>query len=199
MLYFLVWYGSLSHCLFCKWTRISKQNHMCAKVIHLLDRNFGGKKNVHTQKKTYQTFLVPNRDHLFSRVSVRLFDAHPSSIAVFTPAPKKRTKEENESEFFSTELNKAGVNTPLIYAVLFQMNWQCEHKVNWVPFLLAHFLVHFKRTEFGSFKENYMWKHPSPGRPSTEPQSQSSSNMLVQRRKKEQEIILSLTAGNLLY
>ncbi len=40
MLIFLCVCGSLSHCPFCKWTRNCKQNHMCAKVIHSLDRNY---------------------------------------------------------------------------------------------------------------------------------------------------------------
>lgn len=35
--------------------------------------------------------------------------------------------------------------------VLFRMNSQCEQKKNSTPFLLVHFMVDIKRTEFGSF------------------------------------------------
>ena len=37
---------------------------------------------------------------------------HPSAIAVFTPAQTNHTKRENAPGFDSTQLNKAGVNTP---------------------------------------------------------------------------------------
>ncbi len=57
--------------------------------------------------------LEADRDHLFSWVLVRLFDPHPSAIAVFTPAQKIHTKGENELEFDLIEPNKTGVNTPL--------------------------------------------------------------------------------------
>lgn len=47
-----------------------------------------------------------------------------------------------------------------------KMNWvvlggdgQFESRENRVLILLAHFLVHLERTEFGSFKEDYMWKY----------------------------------------
>ncbi len=60
--------------------------------------------------------LEPNRDHLFSWVSVRLFGAHQSAIAVFTPAQKIRTKGGNKPEFVLIEPNKTGVNTPLVWA-----------------------------------------------------------------------------------
>ena len=57
--------------------------------------------------------LEPDRDHLFSWVSVRLFGLHQSAIAVFTPAQKIRTKGGNKLELDSIEPNKSGVNTLL--------------------------------------------------------------------------------------
>ncbi len=55
---------------------------------------------VHPFNRT-RVHLDADRDHLFSRVSVQLFGAHPSAIAVFTPAQKIRTKWGNEFEFNS--------------------------------------------------------------------------------------------------
>ncbi len=55
------------------------------KVIHSL---------VHPFNRT-RVRLEADRDHFFSWVSVRLFDPHPSVIAVFTPAQKIRTKGRN--------------------------------------------------------------------------------------------------------
>ncbi len=48
--------------------------------------------------------LEPDRDHLFSWVSVRLFGPHQSAIAVFAPAQKIRTKGGNELEFKSNQI-----------------------------------------------------------------------------------------------
>ncbi len=55
---------------------------------------------------------------------VRLFSAHLSPIAVFTPAQKVRTKGGNELEFDSIEPNKTGVNTPLNKKFSFTLNSQ---------------------------------------------------------------------------
>ncbi len=54
----------------------------------------------------------PYRDPAEEVVSVWLFGPHRSTIAVFKPAQKIRSKGENELEFDSIGPNKTGVNTP---------------------------------------------------------------------------------------
>ncbi len=84
--------------------RFQNKTTRTLKVIHSL---------VHPFNRT-RACLESDRDHLFSWVSVRLFGAHPSVIAVFTPAQKIHTKgTPNEHEFDSIEPNETGVNTPL--------------------------------------------------------------------------------------
>ncbi len=95
----VVWCSSLSNCPFCKWTRNCKQNHMCAKVIHPL---------VHPFNRT-RVCLEPDRDHLFSWVSVRLFGPHPSVMYSHLP---KRSAPRGKLEFNSIEEKETGVNTP---------------------------------------------------------------------------------------
>ncbi len=67
--------------------------------------------HIHTLNGPYQSSFGTEPE-LFSWVSVRLFGAHQSAIAVFTPAQKIRTKGGNEPEFVLIEPNKTGVNTP---------------------------------------------------------------------------------------
>ncbi len=95
--------------LFASQTETVNKTTSVLKVIHSL---------VHPLHQT-RVCLEPDRDRLFSWVSVRLFGPHPSAIAVFTPAQKIRTKGGNELELNSIKLNKTGVNTPWVCSASF--------------------------------------------------------------------------------
>ncbi len=69
---FNVWYGSLSHCSFSKRTRNCKQNHTCAKVIHLLVHPF----NRVRLERTETTSSAGSRYGCLVRTRVRVLYSH---------------------------------------------------------------------------------------------------------------------------
>ncbi len=73
----------------------------------------------------FTSALEADQDHLFSWVSVRLYGVHQSTIAVFTPAQKIRTKGGNKPELVLIEPNKTGVNTPLVKSWLLISDFSC--------------------------------------------------------------------------
>ncbi len=91
--WFLFLFGAVRFhtALFASEPEIINKTTRVLKVIHSL---------VHPFNRT-RVRLEADRDHLFSWDSVRLFGAHPSATAVFTPAQKIRTKRGNKLEFDS--------------------------------------------------------------------------------------------------
>ncbi len=59
------------------------------------------------------------------RPPLHLFGVHQSTIAVFTPAQKIRTKGGNEPELVLIKPNKTGVNTPLVKSWLLISDFSC--------------------------------------------------------------------------
>ncbi len=102
--FYFFWFGAvrLHAVLFVSEPETVNKTTCVFKVTHTL---------VHPFNRT-RVSLEVDRDHLFSWVWVWLFGLHRSTIAVFKPAQKIRTKRENELEFDSIGPNKSGVNTP---------------------------------------------------------------------------------------
>ncbi len=111
------WYGLLSHCPFCKWTRNCKQNHMCAKVIHSL---------VHPFNRT-RVCLEADWDHLFSWVSVRLFGPHLRAIAVShlpkISAPRGKT---NLSSIQLNQTRQVWIHPKTLLGLWIRNVWICK-------------------------------------------------------------------------
>ncbi len=84
--------------------------------------------HVHTFNESYQRVGTGPRPPLqLGWVSVQLFGSHPNAIAVFTSAQKIRTKEGNEPEFDSTELNKTNTLSQFFHFVLSNYSYKVLH------------------------------------------------------------------------